>query len=174
MRFLTHSLKIIPAVCAVAALATISVIGQTATGPKTIAPMQVNTAGELTPQAVCPVQGDPINKKMYFDYKDKRIYVCCVGCLDSVKANPQKYIDKLKAQGQSVETIPVIKKKAGKKASADTSKVSEAGYWTCPMHPEIHQATAGKCPICGMDLVYKKTDKAAPKTQGMDHSNMKM
>lgn len=26
-------------------------------------------------------------------------------------------------------------------------------YYTCPMHPEIHSAAPGKCPICGMTLV---------------------
>ncbi len=25
--------------------------------------------------------------------------------------------------------------------------------WTCAMHPEVQAANAGKCPICGMDLV---------------------
>jgi len=27
---------------------------------------------------------------------------------------------------------------------------------TCPMHPEVHAATAGPCPVCGMPLVEKK------------------
>jgi Cu(I)/Ag(I) efflux system membrane fusion protein len=26
-------------------------------------------------------------------------------------------------------------------------------YWTCSMHPNIHQPGPGKCPICGMDLI---------------------
>jgi len=25
--------------------------------------------------------------------------------------------------------------------------------WTCAMHPQIHMSHAGKCPICGMDLI---------------------
>lgn len=29
----------------------------------------------------------------------------------------------------------------------------EVVYWTCSMHPEIHQDHPGKCPICGMDLI---------------------
>lgn len=28
------------------------------------------------------------------------------------------------------------------------------GYWTCSMHPEIHQHEKGKCPICAMDLIH--------------------
>lgn len=30
------------------------------------------------------------------------------------------------------------------------------GYYTCPMHPQIHENQPGKCPICHMDLVFKK------------------
>ncbi len=33
-------------------------------------------------------------------------------------------------------------------------------YWTCVMHPEIHEAGPGRCPKCGMDLV--RSDTIAP------------
>lgn len=33
---------------------------------------------------------------------------------------------------------------------------SEAAYWTCVMHPEIHQDKPGQCPKCGMTLVKKE------------------
>jgi len=26
-------------------------------------------------------------------------------------------------------------------------------YWTCPMHPTVHESRAGSCPICGMELI---------------------
>ena len=29
-------------------------------------------------------------------------------------------------------------------------------YFTCPMHPQIHQDKPGKCPICGMTLIKKE------------------
>jgi hypothetical protein len=32
-------------------------------------------------------------------------------------------------------------------------------YYTCTMHPQVHQAKPGKCPICGMNLEFHKTDK---------------
>jgi Cu(I)/Ag(I) efflux system membrane fusion protein len=35
----------------------------------------------------------------------------------------------------------------------DPIAVEDADYWTCSMHPSVHAVTAGKCPICGMDLV---------------------
>jgi Cu(I)/Ag(I) efflux system membrane fusion protein len=32
----------------------------------------------------------------------------------------------------------------------------ENAYYTCPMHPQIHEHVPGKCPICGMDLIKKE------------------
>lgn len=46
-------------------------------------------------------------------------------------------------------------------------KNAEAGYYTCPMHPQIHQAKPGKCPICGMNLVFKKAGTSAVKMKTM-------
>lgn len=70
----------------------------------------------LAPQTTCPVMGNPIDKTLYVDYKGKRIYVCCAGCIDEVKKDPEKYIKKLADMGQSVEVIapkkPVPQKKA--------------------------------------------------------------
>lgn len=33
------------------------------------------------------------------------------------------------------------------------SEVSQGTIWTCSMHPQIRMEKAGKCPICGMDLI---------------------
>jgi hypothetical protein len=57
------------------------------------------------PQSTCPVTGKPIDKKCYVDYKGKRIYVCGSGCVSIVKKNPKKYLEKLAASGQGVETV---------------------------------------------------------------------
>lgn len=39
-------------------------------------------------------------------------------------------------------------------------------YWTCSMHPQIHQDEPGNCPICGMTLVPVYKDK--PKSQTVE------
>src|SRR5204862_1781290 len=39
------------------------------------------------------------------------------------------------------------------KPEAGESKDSNVDYWTCTMHPSVHAAKPGKCPICSMDLV---------------------
>jgi YHS domain-containing protein len=189
MRLTGFFTGIVPAVCAVFAIVSVSVRAQSNT--KVDAPKPAAEARQLKPQTTCPVTGDPIDKKLYVDYNGKRIYVCCSSCLADLKKDPEKYIKKLESQGQSVETIGIESKKGSKASTADTSakkmdmkgakisgdttaKAVEAGYWTCPMHPEIHKATAGQCPICGMNLVYKKSDKDTTKMKGTDHSKMKM
>lgn len=42
-------------------------------------------------------------------------------------------------------------------------KASNAGFWTCTMHPEVHKPTSGQCPICSMNLVFKKDGKIPKK-----------
>ena len=32
-------------------------------------------------------------------------------------------------------------------------------YYTCAMHPQVHQDKPGKCPICGMTLIKKEERK---------------
>lgn len=44
-------------------------------------------------------------------------------------------------------------------AQAQTKNVAQETFYTCVMHPEIHEKKPGKCPKCGMDLVKEKTTK---------------
>jgi YHS domain-containing protein len=171
---------VLPSVCVGVMLMAMLATGQTKKNEMADTTKAATHAKHLKPQATCPVTGDPIDKKLFVDYKGKRIYVCCADCIDKVKKNPEKYIKKLGKMGESVETITEETKKTGSdvkegasmkgmdmkgmKMSGDTaSKTSETGYWTCPMHPEIHQAGPGQCPICGMNLEFKKTTKASEK-----------
>jgi len=56
-------------------------------------------------QTVCPVMGGKINKNLFVDAMGKRIYVCCAGCTDKIKADPTKYINMIEEQGISLEKI---------------------------------------------------------------------
>jgi YHS domain-containing protein len=56
-------------------------------------------------QTMCPVMGGKINKKLFVDYKGKRIYVCCQGCIKMFKKNPEKYIKKLEKEGVTLEKV---------------------------------------------------------------------
>lgn len=44
-------------------------------------------------------------------------------------------------------------KKAGHDTHNDTRKEQKILYYTCSMHPQIHQDHPGNCPICGMTLI---------------------
>ncbi len=37
----------------------------------------------------------PINKELYTEYKEKKVYFCCAGCKEKFEADPEKYLDKL-------------------------------------------------------------------------------
>ena len=49
--------------------------------------------------------------------------------------------------------------------SADVEKSEASSYYTCPMHPQIHQDHSGECPICHMKLVKVTTSKEKQTTQ---------
>jgi YHS domain-containing protein len=166
--------RVVPAAVIVAALIVSGSMGQSAQSVKGDSAKTATNVKQLKPQTTCPVSGDPIDKKLYVDYKGKRIYVCCSSCIAPLKKNPEKYIKKLEKMGQGVESIAAASSQDGNSIKTDTSKTSEAGYWTCPMHPEIHQAGPGQCPICGMNLEYKKIAKDTTKMKGMENSKMKM
>ena len=59
----------------------------------------------LVPQKTCPVMGGAINKEIYYDVNGKRIYVCCAGCIDPIKKDPEKYLQKLEELGEQPEAI---------------------------------------------------------------------
>jgi len=58
-------------------------------------------------QTYCPVMTkNPIKPKMYVDVQGKRIYVCCPGCIAKIKADPEKYIKQMEAEGIVLEKAP--------------------------------------------------------------------
>ena len=47
-------------------------------------------------QETCPImEGNPINKALFVEYKGKKVYFCCPGCEDKFNAEPEKYVAKL-------------------------------------------------------------------------------
>lgn len=81
---------------------------------------------ELVPQKTCPVMAGAINKAQYVDVKGSRIYVCCPGCFDSIKKDPDKYIKVLSDRGESVEKIPAEPTAGSGKSQAASTAVAPA------------------------------------------------
>lgn len=47
-------------------------------------------------QTTCPVmEGNPINKNLFVEYKGEKVYFCCAGCPETFLADPEKYTAKL-------------------------------------------------------------------------------
>ena len=64
------------------------------------------TVALAEPQTTCPVMGGGVNENLYADYDGKRVYFCCPYCDGQFKKDPQKYLDKLKEQGQDAADVP--------------------------------------------------------------------
>lgn len=51
----------------------------------------------------------------------------------------------------------------GMSHDSSPSAAPKGSYYTCPMHPEIHEAKPGECPKCGMTLIKKSAAAAGAK-----------
>ena len=49
----------------------------------------------VTEQTTCPIMDGRINKKIFVEYKGRKVYFCCAGCEDKFNADPEKYLSKL-------------------------------------------------------------------------------
>lgn len=56
-------------------------------------------------QEMCPVMGNPIDKKLFVDKDGKRIYMCCPMCKDKIQKDFDTIAKKLEDQGIDL-TIP--------------------------------------------------------------------
>ncbi|MEX0789349.1 MAG: efflux RND transporter periplasmic adaptor subunit, partial [Actinomycetota bacterium] len=59
-------------------------------------------------------------------------------------------------------------------AGHQESSTSEATIWTCSMHPQIRRDGAGKCPICGMDLVPVRDSVGGIRTVSISNAVQKL
>ena len=60
---------------------------------------------DMKAQATCPVMGGAVDSTLFVDYNGERIYVCCKGCIATFKADPEMYLDKMKANGEKPAKI---------------------------------------------------------------------
>jgi len=82
---------------------TPSSMEQTATAAKDTAEKTQETAeagaaavAAAIEQTTCPVMdGNPIDKALFVEYKGKKVYFCCKGCEEKFLADPEKYVAKL-------------------------------------------------------------------------------
>jgi len=57
-------------------------------------------------QTQCPMMGGAIDKNVYTDYQEKRIYFAGDMCRGMFLLDPQKYMDKMTKEGFNLENSP--------------------------------------------------------------------
>jgi YHS domain-containing protein len=81
-----------------------------------------------TTDPVCGMKVDSESRHSV-EHAGEHYYFCSQRCQDKFQANPAEYLK------------PVV-----------AAAVQATVIYTCPMHPEVRQATPGSCPKCGMAL----------------------
>jgi len=56
-------------------------------------------------QTHCPVGGGEIDPAVFIDHQGQRIYFCCPGCDGAYTSDPEKYLKKIAAKGQTVASV---------------------------------------------------------------------
>ena len=60
-------------------------------------------------QQVCPVMPNmAIDRSIYVDHEGKRVYFCCPGCVGAFRADPERYLEKLRALQEEPDAAPEI------------------------------------------------------------------
>jgi YHS domain-containing protein len=60
-----------------------------------IAATSTDEAKKPVTNKLCPVSGGPSSADYRAEYKGQYVYVCCKGCLDDFKADPEKFVAKM-------------------------------------------------------------------------------
>ncbi|MDD4050523.1 MAG: YHS domain-containing protein [candidate division Zixibacteria bacterium] len=89
---------------------------------------------QLHNQTICPVMGSKIDSTVYIDIQGQRVYFCCKGCPDKMKADPDKYFKKAAAEGVLFENVQTTCPVSGEKLtdkSAYTDFDGRRVYFCC-------------------------------------------
>ncbi|MCC7171389.1 MAG: hypothetical protein IT459_13155 [Planctomycetes bacterium] len=81
--------------------------------------------------------GDPIE----YVVGNRLVRFCCKACVEKFEKDPLAHLAKLTQVAAPAAT---------------TSAPIDAVSYTCPMHADVIQDKAGRCPKCGMDLIRRK------------------
>ena len=78
----------------------------------------------------------------------KPVYFCSAGCKAKFSANPASYLGAAESKLQE----PKAPDLQAPISTPIESNAQTGTIYTCPMHPEVRQASPGVCPKCGMTL----------------------
>ena len=98
----------------------------------TVSPVvaEEGTPGENM-QTTCPVLGGKVNKDIYTDYKDERVYFCCEGCIPEFQKDPAQYVQKLKNEGVKLEKVSSTRMNKESSTGTDAGGKQNSGCGNC-------------------------------------------
>ncbi len=98
-----------------------------------------------TRDPVCGMDVSP-DSNIKFVYREHDYRFCSDACREKFKHDPAAYVtlDGHARAGEQTNT--------GQHAAHKPGNAPSEGAYTCPMHPHVHESSAGPCPKCGMAL----------------------
>ena len=94
---------------------------------------------------VCGMTVDPETAAGSFEHNGTTYFFCSHYCQQKFSANPEQFLNQA-ATATPVVPIGIQRRELGQ------AHVPGKQSFTCPMHHEVVQTTAGACPKCGMAL----------------------
>ncbi len=117
-------------------------------------------AGSLARDPVCGMTVDPATAKHSAEHAGTTYFFCSGHCAEKFRAQPETVLAgpprPMTGHGGMVSIQPAPQKKKDSAVAAT--------LYTCPMHPEVQEATPHACPKCGMGLE-PLTIPGPPKTE---------
>ena len=103
-----------------------------------------------------------------FEFGGTTFWFCSAGCRERFAADPEGWLARGPGRMPAAQPVTLRRPGGGPAGTAATSAApasvlpsiashpapagGEPPMWTCPMHPEVRQASPGDCPKCGMAL----------------------
>jgi len=85
-----------------------------------------------------------------FPYSGQEYLFCCASCRDKFARDPERFL--AGPAGASASNAPRSAAPALDTPASPSQAASRAGFWICPMDPEVRSSRPGSCPKCGMAL----------------------
>jgi rubrerythrin len=108
-----------------------------------------NPASVQAKEAVTPVAKSMLGRDAITEKTNERLAA-------SPPGNPSFQQPEMQQMHHDIKGMEHGDSGAVKMDSGQNKLDTEKFYYTCVMHPQIHQEKPGKCPICGMTLIKKE------------------
>lgn len=113
-----------------------------------------NPASMDAKEAVTPVARPMLGRDALTQKTDERLAANTPG-------NPSLQPAEMQQMHQGMSGTEGMQQDKTEAMKMDSGKMPKSGkvYYTCKVHPQIHQDKPGRCPICGLTLIKKEEER---------------